>query len=344
MLHKSMKACDTSVNLYSEREEQTMCDTCGCRATIAADGTIELTGHLQASVDAPPQTEQPPAVERISDSLQNLVKGVIGSNRRPPRRFKSLLHGTWLRHPLHPLLSDVPIGAWVIGAVFDVIWLIVPGMNAWSARAAEGAVIVGIAGALGAAVTGLADWSDSYGSERRVGLWHALLNTTALLLYIVSLVLRLQVGSGESVPAAVVGFVGVVTVAVAGYLGGEMVFGKGTGVNHTAWEAAGEEYEAVLPVEQMAENQLRRVMVAGVPVVLLRLGEQYCAISAACSHAGGPLDEGELDGEVVTCPWHGSRFSMRTGRALTGPASIAQPRYDVRVRNGQIELKRLGGH
>jgi nitrite reductase/ring-hydroxylating ferredoxin subunit/uncharacterized membrane protein len=321
-----------------------MCDTCGCQAAITADGTVTLSGQMQASVEAPPQTERPPAVERISDSLQNLIKGVIGSHRRPPRRFKSLLHGTWLRHPLHPLLSDVPIGAWVIGAVFDVIWLLDSGTNAWGARAAEAAVIVGIVGALGAAVTGLADWSDSYGSERRVGLWHGLLNTTALLLYVISLVLRLQIGSGESVPAAVLGFVGVVTIAVAGYLGGEMVFGKGTGVNHTAWEAAGEEYEAVLSVEEMADKQLRRVVVAGVPVVLLRLGEQYFAISATCSHAGGPLDEGELEGEVVSCPWHGSRFSIRTGRALTGPASIAQPRYDVRVRNGQIELKRQGSH
>lgn len=321
-----------------------MCDTCGCQPSIEADGTITLRSHVQASVDTTPQAERAPAIERISDSVQNLVKGAIGSHRRPPRRFKSLLHGTWLRHPLHPLLSDVPIGAWVIAAIFDVIWLLDTGTNAWSARAAEAAVLVGIMGALGAAGTGLADWSDSYGSERRVGLWHGLLNTTALLFYLVSLVLRLQIGSGESVPAAVLGFVGIVTVAVAGYLGGEMVFGKGTGVNHTAWEAAGEEYEAVLPVAEMADQQLRRVVVAGVPVILLRLGEQYHAISATCSHAGGPLDEGERDGEIVSCPWHGSRFSMRTGQALTGPASIAQPRYDVRVRNGQIELKRQGSH
>lgn len=321
-----------------------MCDTCGCQATVAAAGAIHLTGPLQATVSTPPQAARPPLIERISDTLQNLVKGAIGSNRRPPRRFKSLLHGTWLRHPLHPLLSDVPIGAWLLAALFDVIWLLASGTNAWAARAAEAAVIVGIVGALGAAVTGLADWSDSYGSERRVGVWHGLLNTTALLLYIASLLFRLQVGSGESLPAAILGFVGVVTITIGGYLGGEMVFGKGTAVNHTAWEAAGEDYEAVLPVEQMDDKQLRRVLVAGVPVVLLRLGEQYHAISAACTHAGGPLDEGTLEGEVVTCPWHGSRFSMRTGRVLTGPASIAQPRYAVRVRAGQIELKRLGEH
>src|SRR5215472_16664713 len=105
-------------------------------------------------------------VDRISDALQDLVKRGIGESRRPPRRFKSLLHGTWLRHPLHPLLSDVPIGAWLIGGVFDVIWLVASEANARSARAAEAAVGIGILGAIGAAITGLADWSDSYGSER----------------------------------------------------------------------------------------------------------------------------------------------------------------------------------
>ena len=300
--------------------------------------------QVHTTVSAEPEAAPPPLIDRISDSAQNLVKAVIGSNRRPPRRFKSFLHGTWLRHPLHPLLTDIPIAAWTLTAVFDVIWLVNQGANAWSARAAEVAALVGILGALAAVATGLADWSDSYGAERTVGFWHGLLNTSALILYIVSFIVRLQVSSGESVAAAIIGFVGLLCVAVGGYLGGDMVFAKGTAVNHTAWEAAGEDYEAVLPVEQMADKQMRRVVVAGVSVIVLRLGDQYAAISSTCSHAGGPLDEGSLEGDVVTCPWHGSRFSMRTGRVLTGPATISQPRYAVRVQSGQIELKRVDGH
>lgn len=314
------------------------------QAPMTADGASELHSAAQANVSADPEASSPPMIERISDSLQGVIKAVIGSNRRPPRRFKSLLSGVWLRHPLHPMLSDIPIGAWMIAALFDIIWLISPKANAWAAQAAAVVVIVGILAGLSAAATGLADWSDSYGAERTTGLWHALLNTTALALYIISIVIRLQTPSWESLAGAILGFAGVVSVVIAGYLGGEMVFGKGTGVNRTAWEVAGEDYEAVMPVERMEEKQLQRVMVAGTPVILLRLGEQYSAISATCSHAGGPLGEGTLEGDVVTCPWHGSRFSMRTGRALTGPASMAQPRYDVRVRDGQIELKRLGGH
>ncbi len=271
--------------------------------------------------------------DRLSDAFQQGIKVVIGSNRKPPRRFKTLLHGTWLGHPLHPAITDVPIGAWLLAGLFDVLWLAAPSQNQWAARGAEWLVIVGIVGAVGAAVTGMADWSDTYGAERTVGLYHGALNTLALVLFIISAVLRFTVDTGISIPAAVIGFVGIAVMLVAAYLGGDMVFGKGTGVNHTAWEAAPEDYESVLPVDQLSERTLRRVMVADAPVVLLKASE-------TCTHAGGPLDEGELQGEVVQCPWHGSRFRMRDGKPITGPATFAQPRYDVRVRDGMIRLRR----
>lgn len=294
-----------------------------------------------ATTETAPATETPPLTDRISDVAQNVVKALIGSNRPAPRRLKSLLHGTPFGHPLHPAITDIPIGAWVVAAILDIIWLVSSANNEWAARAAVVVVLVGVVAALGAITTGLSDWSDTYGAERTIGLYHGSINSLATILYIVSVVLRFQSATSESVAGAIVGFVGLATVLVGGYLGGEMSFGKGTGINHTAWEAAGEDYEAVLPVNEVPEHGLKRVVVAGVPVVLLKLGDRYCAISATCSHAGGPLDEGELQGDVVQCPWHGSRFSMRNGKALTGPATFPQPRYDVRVRDGQIELKRL---
>jgi nitrite reductase/ring-hydroxylating ferredoxin subunit/uncharacterized membrane protein len=224
--------------------------------------------------------------------------------------------------------------------IFDIVWLVSPAGAPWAARGAEVAVIVGVFGAVAAAVTGLADWSDSYGAERTVGLYHAGLNSLALILFIISAALRLGTSDGASVAAVALDVVGLVSVLVAAYLGGDMVFNKGTAVNHTAWEAGSDDFEAALPVADLPENALRRVMIAGTPVALLKLGDRYLAIAATCSHAGGPLDEGELQGEVVQCPWHGSRFRMRDGKPLTGPATAAQPRYDVRVRNGMIELRR----
>lgn len=304
----------------------------------------ELSDPPAAIQTNEPQDAPAPFLERFSDSLQAILKPLTGGSGRSPRLFKSLLSGTWLGHPLHPLITDIPIGAWVLTALFDIIWLVSPASYGWAAQGAALALLVGVLGGLAAVVTGSADWSDTYGAERRTGLWHLLLNVSALILYIISLVFRFYAPHWESLTGAILGFIAVVTVTLGSYFGGAMVFGNGTGVNHTAWEAGGDDYEAVMPVASMPDNHLERVMVGGTPVVLLRLGDKYCAISATCTHAGGPLDEGTLEGDVVTCPWHGSRFSMRTGKALTGPATIGEPRYDVRVRDGQIELKRLGGH
>ncbi|HEX8036039.1 MAG TPA: Rieske (2Fe-2S) protein [Ktedonobacterales bacterium] len=317
--------------------------------SLLSDSTSRDANDMTVTVDDEPTAPPTPdRIENLSETLQQGVKAIIGSNRKPPRRFKSLLHGSWLHHPLHPAITDIPIGAWLLAACFDVLWLVAPAANAWAARGAEALVLVGVVAALAAAVTGMADWSDSYGAERRVGLYHGALNLLAEVLYVVSAMLRFRVGSGEAVAGAVIGFAGLAAVLVAAYLGGDMVFGKGTGVNHTAWEAAGEDYEPVLPVGALQEKRLQRVLVANVPVVIMRVGDCYAAIAATCSHAGGPLDEGELQedgrhGAVVQCPWHGSRFRMRDGNVLTGPATVAQPRYDVRVRNGQIELKRASG-
>lgn len=283
-----------------------------------------------------------PFAERLSDALQQGIGVVIGSTRKPPRRLKSLFNGTWFGHPLHPAITDIPITAWLLTAIFDIIWLIAH--TPWAAYGAFVTVIAGLLGALGAIMTGLVDWSDTYGAERRVGLNHALFNAIATILYVVSFVLRLLAGPGDGVLASIIGFVGLVSLLYAAYLGGDMVFVKGTAVNHTAWEAGGEDYEAVMPLATIEENRLYRVMAAGVPVVLLRQGEQVYALAATCPHAGGPLDEGTLQGDVVECPWHRSRFCMRDGRVLTGPATVNAPRYDVRVHNGQVQVKRRSDH
>jgi nitrite reductase/ring-hydroxylating ferredoxin subunit/uncharacterized membrane protein len=308
------------------------------QGNISSSGSLSLPEHTLAEAAMANQA----FVEKLSDDLQNVVKRAIGANRRPPRRLKSLLHGTQFGHPLHPAITDVPIGAWLLTVILDIIWLVSPVATGWAARGAEVTVLVGLVAALGAAITGLADWSDSYGAERATGLLHGLLNVTATILYAVSAGIRFTTGSGESAPAAILGFIGLVIVIYAAYLGGDMVFTLGTGVNHTAWEAASEDFEAVMPLADVAEHRLYRVMAAGVPVVLMRQGQQVYAISATCSHAGGPLDEGTLDGDVVECPWHGSRFCLRDGRVLTGPATANAPRYEVRVRNGQVEIRRAG--
>ncbi len=68
-------------------------------------------------------------------------------------------------------------------------------------------------------------------------------------------------------------------------------------------------------------------------------GRSVCAIAAVCSHLGGPLEQGERDGDTVVCPWHGSRFDLCSGRVVDGPAVFDQPAYDARVRKGRLEIR-----
>jgi nitrite reductase/ring-hydroxylating ferredoxin subunit/uncharacterized membrane protein len=281
------------------------------------------------------------AWERLADTLQSLVNTLVGAKGKGRHPIKTLLNGTWLGHPLHPLLTDAAVGGATLAAVLDVVWLAVPAARVWAPRGAEAAVIFAALGFIAAFFTGWTDWSDTYGTERSTGLWHGLLNSAALVLYIISAIVRLGTGDGQSVAGAVLGFLGFATVAVAAYLGGHMVFKYGTNVNHTAWEHGTDDFESVGPLDQITDNALSRVVVGGVPVVLLRQGEKLAALPATCTHAGGPLDEGELlPGNVVKCPWHGSRFRMDTGHVVDGPATMPEPRYLVRVRDGQVELKR----
>jgi nitrite reductase/ring-hydroxylating ferredoxin subunit/uncharacterized membrane protein len=281
-----------------------------------------------------------PMLERLEQGTQTIINTILGARGQGRHPLKSLLNGSWLGHPLHPLITDVALGGTVLTAVFDVIWLAFPVTHVWAPRAAEGTLVAGVIGMLGAAITGLADWSDTYGNERTTGLVHGLLNVAALAAYIISLVLRLLVSDAQSVVAAIVGFAGLALIATAAYFGGDLVFKFGTNVNHTAWEQGSEDFETVMPLADVPDHQLTRVTVAGVPVILLRQGEQLAAIAATCTHAGGPLDEGTLQGDVVRCPWHGSRFHVSTGKIVDGPATVSAPQYDIKVLDGQVALKR----
>jgi nitrite reductase/ring-hydroxylating ferredoxin subunit/uncharacterized membrane protein len=318
-------------------------ETSGASSEASEGASVETGAPL-------PQTES--LTDRIAEGTQTVIKAIVGSNRKPPRLFKTLLNGSFLGHPLHPVLTDVPITAWTIAAIFDLIWLFNLEAASWAARGAQAAVLIGFLGALGAVATGLTDWSDTFGHERRVGFLHGLLNSTATLLYLISLLLRYNVFSGsidfslsaaESVPAAIIGFVGLAFILYAAYLGGDLVFANATGVNHTALEPVVEEFERVAPLDEVPQNAIYKVVAAGVPVILIRLGTNVYALGATCTHDAGPLDEGELQGDAVQCPWHGSRFNVKTGRVLTGPATVAEPRYDVRVRDGYVEVRRHQG-
>jgi nitrite reductase/ring-hydroxylating ferredoxin subunit len=110
-------------------------------------------------------------------------------------------------------------------------------------------------------------------------------------------------------------------------------------VNHNAFAEGVTEWTEVGPAEKFAEGQPVRVTAGHMPVMLVRLGGRLNAIAATCSHAGGPLQEGELEGDIVTCPWHGSRFRLTDGRVEGGPATFDQPAFLVREHEAEVEVR-----
>ncbi|HLY26117.1 MAG TPA: Rieske 2Fe-2S domain-containing protein [Aggregatilineales bacterium] len=260
----------------------------------------------------------------------------FGQPGQSNRKLKDMLNGTWLGHSIHPLLTDIPLGAWSGTMLLDLVSL--NNANEGLESGADLSLLLGLLGAGGAAVTGVTDWSDLDGTDRRVGLMHGLLNGSITVAYLISLILR---RTGQRRAGIAISTAGYLASLFAAYLGGEMVFAKGVGVNHVAWEGGSDDYVAVMDAQNLKEGKLTRVDVSGIPAVLLKSGKSIYAIAATCSHLGGPLDEGTVHDGVVQCPWHGSCFRMQDGSVVNGPAVYAQPTFDVRVRDGKIELRRL---
>jgi nitrite reductase/ring-hydroxylating ferredoxin subunit/uncharacterized membrane protein len=276
-------------------------------------------------------------MEGWGDAIQGAVGGVYSALGTPGRVLKNAVHGTSvLGHPLHPAVTDVPLGAWTAGVIADYVAHFTSRIPT---EAGDIALTVGVITSVLAALTGYTDFHETFGHERRVALLHGLTNTAVVVLMALSLALRWWAGSGAHPLAVALSTVGWVGVLAGGYLGGHLVFGIGTMVNRTAFIEGFEGVAAVGASTDYPEGQPRRVDANGMAVMLVRRNGQLCAISAVCSHAGGPLNEGTLDGPVVTCPWHGSKFDVRTGRVCGGPATFGVPALRVLEIDGRVNVE-----
>ncbi len=273
-------------------------------------------------------------LEPLADVLQKIFGDALSRGGEPAKAVKDLLNGVWFEHPLHPALTDVPIGAWTSAVFLDLVGC----GDRRVARASDALVGLGCIGAVGAALSGAADWQDTYGKERRTGLAHALLNSTALGLFATSFVLRKAGSRAAGVTCSLAGYA--VTLGAA-YLGGDLIFRMGTQVNRNAWTEGPEEWTAALPEADLEEGKPCRGKAGDAAVLLLRQNGRIYAMSAVCPHAGGPLDEGTIEGNTVICPWHASQFELASGSIVHGPATVSPPLYETRVQNGQVEVRRI---
>jgi len=277
---------------------------------------------------------QLPWLDTIAEPLQRATGTLFGANRAT-QQAKDLLNGTPLRHRIHPALIAVPIGAWTTGLLLDLLEARAERPQEW-ARSADTAIALGVVGALPSVATGLADWTDTYDHQRRVGIAHALSNSVALALYATSLGLRF---AGRRGAARVCGALGFGAVSIGGMLGGELVYTLGVNVPHTIYPKPPTDFVAVLASDDLPQGKPVVAEAGRVPILLVRDGDTIHAVQNWCTHAGGPLNEGKVADGVAECPWHGSRFCLSDGRPLQGPASMPLRTFDVHEAEGHIFVR-----
>ena len=285
----------------------------GARAADLAEGIVG-------------QIEQSQALDAYAQTLGSLVAKVL-----QPGKLKDLLSGTWMGHPAHPMLTDVPIGAWTSALMLDLLG------GPTAANGADTLIGIGVLAALPTAITGLSELADlGTEHERAIAGAHAIGNTAALSLYAASYLAR---KSGNRMIGICLSTAGAGVMMASAFLGGHLSFRKGIGVNHTAFEYPVEDWTPVLADAELGEGEVKLVNAAGNDVMVYRSNGTLCALADHCMHAGGPLHEGSIEGGRVTCPWHASTFNLADGSLVRGPATAPQPSYETRVQDGKIEVR-----
>jgi nitrite reductase/ring-hydroxylating ferredoxin subunit/uncharacterized membrane protein len=257
-----------------------------------------------------------------------IVQAIFG----PIRPIKDFLNGTWLGHSVHVALTDLPIGAFTLVIVLDIVGL---------AEASRIALIVGILATLAAAVAGYADYADTDGAARDRATLHSTLMLVALVAYLLSLVTRIDaaaispLGFGLSI-------VGYLIITAGAYVGGDVVYALGNMVSRHAWRPAGSKWSAIQVEGELADGAPKKAMMGTEPLLLVKDGTTVHALHDTCAHAGAPLHEGRLVDGCIECPWHQSRYRLRDGRHVQGPTTFDQPLYEVRsAEGGGLEARRV---
>ena len=274
----------------------------------------------------------------FANGLASVTDGFFRVLGRPGKLLQDLLNGSWLGHSLHAVLVDVVIGAATVALLLDILRVIfgVDGMEV----AATWALGLAWLSAIGSLLTGLTDFKDTppNNAERDLAAFHGLVNFVATGFFAASVLQRLGGGHDLGFWLLVIGYL---VVSVGGYIGGHLVFKHGYMVNHNAFSKGkrAKEFTPVAAVADLPEAQPTKVMFGSTALVLVRRGDVVHALKETCSHAGGPLSEGELKGDTITCPWHFSTFRLTDGAVVHGPAGSRQVSYAARVNAGQVEIQ-----
>jgi nitrite reductase/ring-hydroxylating ferredoxin subunit len=284
---------------------------------------MSLMGILDRLADV---TAFDKAIEPARRAVQSVLR---------PQAVKDLLHGTWLGHPLHPVLAHVPVGSWLSAGLLDLVPPFRP--------AATGLIGVGVAAAVPTALAGAADWTEQAAGVRRLGAVHAVANTVALGLYAGSLAARAQ---GRGGLGRVLAYGGLGLAGTSAAIGGHMAYAQSSGTSHAASAARAltSGWIDLGPLDDFPEGRPTLRTGPGnnvaVPLAAVRRGARVDVFLAACSHLSGALDQGRVESvrgsACLVCPLHGSAFGLDDGASRRGPAANAQEKLEVRMEAGRV--------
>jgi nitrite reductase/ring-hydroxylating ferredoxin subunit/uncharacterized membrane protein len=264
--------------------------------------------------------------------------------------FKDVLEGKPFRCPLHPALVHLPIALFPLSVILDVASHVPHRADVPLVTAAFIALLSGLATALLAAVFGIVDYTEIRDDHpaKKTATAHLILNLIAVGLFAVSAGLRF---SALDVPATgalplLISLVGLAVLSYSGYLGGVLVYDDGIGVGRhrrrtplpttTIVVKTDGKPTAIANDADLGEGASLRVSVDGTAATVVRIEGALHAFQEFCPHRYGPLSEGKLSKCEVTCPWHGSRFDVRTGKVTGGPAKLDLLTFRVETRDGKI--------
>lgn len=271
----------------------------------------------------------------LSRWIAKLVNATYRPLGSPGKLLQDLLNGSWLGHALHPILVDVVIGGSTAAVLLLVIgWFGVEGMT----TAIAWILALVCLSALAAIVSGLTDFKDTAGAEQTLAGMHGVVNIVGTIGLLVAFFAAL--GEAEALLAVSL-LAGYAVLSFGAFVGGHVVFKYGAMVNHNAFPRStrAKEFTAVISLAELAEATPTKAMLGPTALVVVRRGSVVHALRETCSHAAGPLSAGELRGDSIVCPWHGSTFDLRDGSVRHGPATTRQVAYEARINGDQVEVK-----
>lgn len=277
-------------------------------------------------------------ISRLDSAAETVSRGIhdaVLKGGEPTRQIADILHGKWLGHPLHPALTDFVVGAFSFGSLFNLAG------GELNRKIAKSLIAAGAITAVPTALTGAADFSTVTKRAMNTAAVHGLLNSTALLCYLMSL----RNGDREpSTGSRVWSTLGFGAMFVSAWLGGKMTYRYRVGVNKAEQPEGPGDWTRVLGANELTVRAAKRVEFNGTSILLYKRGQRVYAIGAVCAHEGGPLEEGEFfeqepHGLCVECPWHQSVFAMEDGSVVHGPSTYEVAAYEARIRDGQVEIR-----